>query len=79
MGLEPTALCLGRAKPESAPKTPLLNLAMHLPPIEAEDRQISNRRHYTVIRANSKEIADRAKSSSRYCMSVVQPTQRDRV
>jgi len=48
MGLEPTALCLGRTKPESAPKTPLLNLTTRRPPGEAEDRQISNQRHYTV-------------------------------
>jgi hypothetical protein len=64
MGLEPTALCLGRTGPESAPETPLPNLATRHPPVEAEDHQIANRRYYTVIRANSNLIADRAKSSS---------------
>jgi len=30
MGLEPTALCLGRAEARSAPKLSLLNLSMHV-------------------------------------------------
>jgi hypothetical protein len=59
MGLEPTALCLGRVGPKSAPEPLLPNLATHIEPVEAEDHQISNRRYYTAIRPNSKSIVDR--------------------
>ena len=48
-GLEPATLCLGRLGLTTRSLGRLLNLATHHLPIEAEGRQIANRRYYTPI------------------------------
>jgi len=47
MGLEPTTLCLGRLGLIIRSSGLFLNLATHHSPIEADGRQIANRRYYT--------------------------------
>ena len=53
MGLEPTTLCLGRLGLITRSLGRFLNLAMHHSPIEADGRQIANRRYYTLLPVNS--------------------------
>jgi len=52
-GLEPSTLCLGRLGLITRSSGLFLNLAMHLLQIEADGRQIANRRYYTLLQVNS--------------------------
>ena len=52
-GLEPATLCLGRLGPIFRSPRLFLNLATHHLQIEADGRQIANRRYYTLMPVNS--------------------------